>query len=271
MQAGGQKDAHADGGVRHDRDPAGLGQGGDAQELGRAGMPHLRLDDRRTAAFEAQLRIVDGTPLFAQGDRRPHGARHLRLRRHLLRGHRRFREPGVVRLQAADHPDRLRRLITPVQVDADPHRRPELPAQRGELGHRSPVGHGAGELHGVEPAGAPPARDGRALGQGGCRKARDVGGDRRPPPAAEQIRERAPAEPAGQVPERDVDGGQRVEVEAAGVSPDAHQGVQVIVDGGRVERVAPDDEFAEQIVDDRRRGSGRHQTVGLAPPLGACG
>ena len=80
---------------------------------------------------------------------------------------------------------------------------------------------------------------------------------------------RQPDELAGEVPERDVDAGNRFELVAGDVAPGAHAAVHPLPVPFDGERVLADEQRREDVLDHGGRGARPERRVTLAPPDGA--
>ena len=265
LQAGGEEQAGADGGVRHHPQVEGLGQAADLHELGHAGVRHLGLDDGHGAALEARQRLVDAVPLLAQRHRHARLRAHARLALQVLGGAGGLDEQRVVRGQALAERERLRGVELPVQVHHQPRLRAEGGAQRGHLLGDALVRDDGGELDGIVAARVQRLGHAHALGQRGPGQARGIGRDARVPPPAQQLRQRQAGQAAVQVPHGDVQRGQRVAPEPARAVAHAHEVVQVFMDDRGLARVAPEQLRAEHVGDDLGDGARGDDAVGLAP------
>ena len=100
---------------------------------------------------------------------------------------------------------------------------------------------------------------------------RDVAGDGIVTRAAEQTRHRLSPRLAADVPDGDVDRGDRIEQETAGMTADAHRRIQAAPQTLRCERVFADGERPEQHLDDRARDLRTDRRLRFAPPDDAVG
>src|SRR5438876_205218 len=233
--------------VRDHRHPERCGERGDPAQLAHAadlGHAGLRVVDG--PGLEGAAEVPDGPVVLAGrgGDAAP--VPHLREPGHVLgREHRLLQPAQAERRQPSRHLDRLDDPPRTVRVEHDPR------AGTGDVARGLHLRHGdlvqldvaiaaLERLLGVEGDGVrlAVAQQARVRGQVGART------------AAEQPVERQPRELAGDVPERDVDAGERVD--GRPVAPDTVQpALEVVVDLGDLRRVAAHAHRAEHGVDGR--------------------
>ena len=271
LQARREEDADADGRVRDDPRAALPGERGDREELRDARVPHLWLDDRELRARQAHPRLVHAVPFLARGHRQAAFRRDARERVDVLGRAGRLDEPGARRRDTAGHRQRLADRILPVQIDGEVRVRAQRLAQRGHFGGDALVRHRRRVLERAKAAIAPFGGERDALGERRLRQPGDVRGHLRHARSAGQRCERDARLLRREVPQRDVDGGERVAVVAAGRAAHAHEVVQVVVDRRRVARIVPLDDRDQHVAQDRERGPRRDDAVGLAPADRAVG
>ena len=255
-------------GVGVDRQPGGLGQG--AHLAGLAEAPHpadVELDHVEGLGLDDLGEPVAGGLVLARGDRH----RRIPPQRGVvpeLVGHQGLLHPLHVELaQGPAHPPGVLQVPAHVGVGHDVDAVAHRGAQHLHQGHIAaqalgPVGRAVQEahLHGLEP---PPHVLGRLLDElvlVGEVEVAGVDRDLVPGPAAQQLEHRLAEVLAGQVPQGDVDRADREQGRAlAPVGQGAAE--HLVPEPGPVERVGPDQQPAQVLLDDDAGGPG----VVLAP------
>src|SRR5207342_2418249 len=98
--------------------------------------------------------------------------------------------------------------------------------------------NGRGVLERIEAAGSEVARERHLVGERRAGKSRDVRWNRVSAMTAQELRDRLADDLAEEIPKRNVDARDGVDVEAAEVSAHAHEVVQVFLDRDGVARIA---------------------------------
>ena len=237
----------------------------DMQELADTGVAHLRLDDRHAAALEARAVFKAGAPLLAERQGAADAARDKRLPVDVLWLAGRLSEVKVVRLELANDADCLAGRELPVQVDHQVDVGADGLTQRRHLGDDVLFGHRGRELDPAVALADPLNREVAALRQCRLRQARHIGRECGMAGPAEQAGQGTTDSLAEQVPDRDVDTREAVDIVTAEEPAYAHEIIEILMDHDWVGWIATDDGRPEHVVDDRLHGLRRNDPVGFAP------
>ena len=172
--------------------------------------------------------------------------------------------------------DQLNRFLSaelPVQIDHQFDARAKPFAQNPHLIDDTFMRNRCSVLEGIKTARFEVVCHLQACLQRGGRQARHIDRNRFHPLAAQQFDQRLIHQLAEQIPNGNVNAGNRIHVVAAKKTTHAHHVVQVFLNHHRITRVASDRHRSQYIVNDAGDGIRRHDAVGFTPADGAvfCG
>ncbi len=225
VQARGEEQSQPDRRVRRDFDAQRVRHAGDAQELRDAGVPHLGLNIGHSVRIEAQARFIGGIPFFSRGDRDRTFARDSRETGDVLGLDRRFDEAQTIRREFRRERDGFVGRKLPMQIDHQFGIVPDAFAQRRDLLDDALATHDRVYLECVMALLLESARHCCALGDSRRGQTREISGDQFALTLAEKAPQRKAAPARPQVPQRDVEGGDRIDVKSAEASAYAHETV----------------------------------------------
>ncbi|QTK80546.1 hypothetical protein AT6N2_C3032 [Agrobacterium tumefaciens] len=240
----------------------------DADKIGNALVAHFRLHDRDAAAFDAGAHVPMGAPFLADGNRDLCSIRNLFQPCDVFRPDRRFGEPRVERRHLGYEFQRPLRRLVPVHVSGDFCLRAEDMPEIGDFRRRAIVSHRRCEFESIKTAILPIFRQFPARLQCLFRQARNIG-RKDVNTAAKKVADGFSGFLPGNVPERNIERGKRIDVKAAGITAHPHHVVKVVVNSRRIGRITADHETGEKIVDEGGNGTGGDNTIGLTPADGA--